>query len=202
MHAGTVDLLTGFGHKGSMKPVSFCNRPHRHLKGHQLIRRAKCIFIREIDLVLGRSDLMMRGLDLISHFLQCQNDIPSGILSQINRRSIQISCLLMGQRCRQAVIIRMEQEKLTFRVYLKRISHRRSPLQRFFQNPAGTDLIFTPVLPADITQKTGNLSVLRPPWKNREGIQIRFQIQILFFSIYKTVQRRAVYGTVIFQHFY
>ena len=85
MHARAIHVHSRFRHKSSVKSVALCNRPHNHLKSHQLIGNCQGVLKRKINLMLRRSNLMVRRINLIPHFLQSQDDVAPRILSQIYR---------------------------------------------------------------------------------------------------------------------
>ena len=116
MHAGSVCVYLRLWHKGSVKPMPFCNGTHCYFKGHNVISHFTDLITFEINLMLCRCSLMMGRLDLHTHVFQIQHHVPSCILTKIHRTDIQITCLLMSQCGRHSVIICVEQEKFAFRV--------------------------------------------------------------------------------------
>ena len=73
--------------------------------------------------MLGRGNLMMAGLNLKSHILQVEHDIPAYIFSQVNGGYIKITGCLMGIGGGPSLLIRVEKEKLALRPYIKYITH-------------------------------------------------------------------------------
>ena len=152
--------------------------------------------------MLRRSDLMMGGSDLKSHVLQCQHHIPPGILAKIKRAHIKISALLMCQRRRQAVIIHVEKEKLTFRSHIHRIPHFFCLSDRLFQNIPGIYLIGRPICAVDVTDQTRHFTLLGSPREDLKGTQIRIKIHIRVLFSGKPFQRGHVKHTAVIQRLF
>ena len=147
--------------------------------------------------MLSRSDLMMGRSHFIPHILQSQYNVPSGVFSQIHRTQIHKSGSLMSQCSRRTIIICMEKEKLTFRVYLKSISLFLSFFHSILKNISGTLFIRCSICLINITDKSGNLSLLGSPWKNTESIQIRMKVHILLLISIEAFHRRCIDHTFI-----
>ena len=192
MQTGTIYILPWFRHKCGMKTVTLCNRTDCHFKCHHLICSGKRIFKCKVNLMLRRCDLMMRRCNLISHLLQRQNNLPSCILTQIDRRRIQISCSFVRNSRRNSIVICMEQEKFTLRIHFQCIALFLCFFQRPFQDQTRAQFIFSAILCTYITQKTGNFSILRTPWQYGKRRKIRLEIQLCLLFFCKSVQRSQV----------
>ena len=140
---------------------------------------------------------MMGRSYFISHILQSQYNVSSGILPQVHRTQIQKTGSLVRQGSRRTIIIGMEKEKLTFRIYLKSISLFLSFFHSVLKNISGTFLIRCPVRLINIADKSGYLSLLGSPWKNAESIQIRVEVHILLFVSIEALHRRSIDHTFI-----
>ena len=89
----------------------------------------------------------------------------------------------MGQRRRKPVVIRMEEEKLTLRAYIHRISHLRRLGDRLFQHISRVHLIRRSVRAVHVADQSRHLALLRSPREDLKGAQIRIQIHIrILFS--------------------
>ena len=132
MHTGTVYAEFRLGHKSGMQSVPAGDRLDRQLKGHDVIGSGQRLVIAEVNLVLGRRHLMVGSLDLEPHFLQCQHHIPPCIFSEIHRPQIEIAGLLMGDRRRHRIFIRIKKKKLTLRPDLESIAQLLCLFHRFF----------------------------------------------------------------------
>ena len=197
VHTGTIYLCTGLWHKGCMKTVALCDGTHCHLEGHDTICHLVCSCEFEIDLMLRRSSLMMGRLYLISHILQSQNHITSCIFSKIKWADIQISGFFVCQCGRHSVVICVEQEKLTFRVYLADIAFLCGHINHLLQNVSRAFLKRGSVTAVDIADQSGYFSLLRTPRKNGEGIVVRMQIHILLLFSGDSCNVGAVYHILI-----
>ena len=197
MHAGTCRTSLWLRHKSRIKAEPLCNGTHCRLERHNPIRGFHRTRISEVNFMLPGRFFMMRGFDFKPHILQRHHHITTGVFSQIQRADIHISGLFMSYGCRHAVFILVEQEKFTFRINLKRISFLFNLFHRLFQDFSRADRKRCSICPADITQKSCNFSLLRSPWQDYKGIQIRAQIHILFpvsqFSVHAgTINQIAV----------
>ena len=85
VHAGTVHLGLWLWHKRGVKAVALGDGPHRHLEGHQLVRRLHHIRHGKINLMLSRGNLMMGRSHFISHLLQSQHNVSPCVFSQVHR---------------------------------------------------------------------------------------------------------------------
>ena len=202
VHSRSIGFNLRLWHESSVKSVPLCDRLDNHLKRHQIIRGHQRFIITEIDLMLRRSDLMMGRSDLKSHVLQCQHHIPPGILAKIKRAHIKISALLMCQRRRQAVIIHVEKEKLTFRSHIHRIPHFFCLSDRLFQNIPGIHLIGRPICAVDVTDQTRHFPLLGSPREDLKGTQIRIKIHIRVLFSGKPFQRGHVKHTAVIQRLF
>ena len=173
MHSGTIDPCFRLRHKRSMKTMASGDRLDRHLEGHDIICCGQCICILQIDLMLSRSNLMMRGLDLKSHLFQIQHDIPAHIFCHIDRTHIKISRHLVRLGSRFPFLICLKQEKFTLWPHQKSITHISSFFQYPFQHKTRISLKRFPARPVYITDQTCHLPLLGPPRKNLQCAQIR-----------------------------
>ena len=151
---------------------------HDKLKGHEIIRSDQSFIIAEINLMLGRGNLMMRREYLKSHLLQCEHHIPPGIFPEVNRSHIKIPALLVGQGGGKSVLIRVEKEKLTLRSRVQRIAHLCRSCHCLFEHISWISLIGRPILPVYIADQPCHLPLLGAPRKNLKGTQIRAQVHI------------------------
>ena len=200
MHPGTVFPGPGLGHKGGVKAETLGNGLYRQLKSHNVICRQKGFVIPEINLMLSGSHLVVGGLHFKSHLLQGQHHISSGILPLVYRTHIKISRLLVGVGGGISLVIRMEQEKLTLRSYVKLIAHLSRFLKHLFQNIAGIALIGRAIGSLDVTDQTGHFALLGPPGKDCQRIQIRGQQKIRIVVICKSFDTGTVKHIFPVQH--
>ena len=94
-----------------------------HLKSHNVICCLKTFCILQIDLMLGRSNLMVACFHLKAHIFQIEHNISAHIFPKINRGNVKIAGSLMRLGSRPSLFVRVEQEKFTLRSNLERISH-------------------------------------------------------------------------------
>ena len=172
---------------------------NRHLKSHNIIRRCQCIRILQINLMLGRRDLVMRSLNLKSHLFQIQHNIPPYIFRHINRAHIKISGHFMRFGSWLSFFICLKQKKFTFWTYQKSITHIGCFFQYLFQHKARISLKRFSSWPIHITNQPCHLPLLRPPRKNFKSIQIRMQVHIRLLNPHKSLNRRTIKHTTIIQ---
>ena len=179
--------------------MTLCNRLHRHFKGHNIICSSQSVHVFQINLMLGRSQLMVRRLHSKPHLLQIQNNITAYILCHIYRAHIKIPGHFPGVCRGSAALICVKQEKFTFRAHMEGVSHSLSLFQNLLQHIPGIALKRFPVGTVNVTNQAGNLSLLRPPGEYLKGIIIRIQIHIRFLNPNKSVYGRAVKYALIIQ---
>ena len=199
MHSGAVYPFLWLGHKGGVKAVALGDGLGRHFKGHNVIRRLKHIRILKIDLMLAWGDLVMGGFHLKFHGFQIQHNIPAHIFRQVDGGHVKISRRLMGIGGRPPIVVRMEQEKLALRPHLEGIAHLLCLLCRLAQHIPGISLKRLLVYAVDVADQPGHLALLRTPWKDLKGVQIRIKIHIRFFDTHKALDGGAVKNTPVFQ---
>ena len=88
--------------------MTLCNGLDCHFKGHDIVSRHQAFGIFQIDLMLGRRDLMVRSLHLNIHILQIQDNVPAHIFSQIDRTYIKVAGIFVGIGGRSSFLIGME----------------------------------------------------------------------------------------------
>ena len=199
MHTRSIDPLLGLGHKSGVKSVALCNGLGRHLKGHNVIRCLQGICILQINLMLARSDLMMAGFHLKSHLLQGQHNIPAYIFSQINGRYVKISGPLVGLCCRAPLFIGVKKEKLTLRPHLEHIPHIRRPFDSPLQHIAGIPLKWCAVRIVHVADQPCHSALLRSPWKDLKGVQIRMKVHIRLIDPHKALNGGTIKHTPVIQ---
>ena len=84
VHAGAVDAVYRFRHKGSMT-VLLGNRFYRQLEGHNIIGCRQSLIVLDINFMLGRCHFVVGCLHDKAHIFQGHNHIPTGIFPEIHR---------------------------------------------------------------------------------------------------------------------
>ena len=98
MHVHPVPVVSvdGLGHEGGVKIVVVRDLLHHETEEHGAVGRAHRIRVLEINLVLSRGHLVVRGLHLDSHALQGVDDVPARALTAVHRRQIEIAATVVG----------------------------------------------------------------------------------------------------------
>ena len=178
MHTGTICFCLWLRHKCGMKSMAFCHNTNCHLKSCNAVGNLTNLAITKINLMLCRSGFMMGRFNFISHVFQIQHHITSCIFSKIQRTDIQISRLLMCHSRRIAIVIGMEQEKLTFRIDITGIAFFLCLACHVFQNISRTVFVRCTIRKIQITDHSGYFSLLWTPWQNCKSIQYRAEIKV------------------------
>ena len=179
--------------------MALCYGFGSHLKGHDIIRGPKRIRILEINLVLGRRNLMMAGLHPKPHLLQVQHNIPSDIFRQVNGGHVKISRHLMCAGGGPPLLVRVKEKEFTFRPHIEHISHVLRPLYSPFEHISWVAGKRGSIRVIHVADKPGHLALLRPPRKHLKGIQIRIQVHIRLVNPHKTFNGRAVKHAAVIQ---
>ena len=199
VHAGAVNSLLGLRHKGSVEAMALGNGLGRHFEGHDIVCRPECLGVLEINLVLGRRDLVVAGLHLKAHILQIQHNIPAHIFRQVNRRNIKIPCHLVGLGGGPPLLVGVEQEEFTLRPHLEGISHGLCPGHGLPQHITGITRKGRAVRIVHVADQAGHLSLLGTPGKYLKGIKIRIEVHIGLINPHKALDGGAVKHTLVIQ---
>ena len=192
MHAAAVDPEDRFRHERGMQPVLHGQSFHRQLEGHNVVCGSQRVGIFEINFVLAGRDLVMAGFDFESHLLQAHADFTPGALTVIQRSKIEVSRFVAGAGGRMSLIIRLEEEKFHLRPHVERVSHVRRLLQHLLQHAPGITGKGSAVRVMDVADQPGDLSVLGPPRKNGESVQIGPQVLVALVDPHKSLDGTAV----------
>ena len=165
-----------------------------------MVRSHQGLIIPKINLVLPGSKLMIGRFHIKAHLLQRQDNIPSRILSQIDRAHIKKARFLMGKGRGISLIIRVEQEKLTLRPHVELVSQSFRVLHCPLQDPAGIAAVDRSVRSVNIADQPGHLPLLGPPREHSQGIQIRAQEHIHVVVMQEALHAGAVEYIALIQH--
>ena len=201
MHTGAVDALLGLGHKGGVKAVALGNGLGRHLEGHDIVRRAQHVLVLEIDLVLGRGDLMVGGFHLESHVLQIQHNVPAHVLRQVDGRHVEIPGRLVGLGGGTALLVGVEQEKLALRSNVEHVPHLLRPLHGALQHIARVPDKGLLIHAVHVADQARHLALLRPPGEYLKGVQVGIQVHVGLVDPHKALDGGAVEHAAVVQRF-
>ena len=123
MHTRSIDSRLRLRHKCGMKAVAFRNRFYCHLKRHDIVSRHQPFRVFKVNFMLSRRHLVVRGLYHKSHILQIEHDIPTDILSLINRSHVEVPGHFVGLRRRSSLLVCLKNEKFAFRSGIKDKPH-------------------------------------------------------------------------------
>ena len=91
---------TGFGMNDAIKPELARHLLHHEAERRDVVGRAQCVGITEVDLVLAVRDLVMRRLHLETQLLERIHDRASRILAQVHRREVEVAPDIVCVGCR------------------------------------------------------------------------------------------------------
>ena len=201
MHAGAVDALLGLGHKGGVKAVALGNGLGRHLEGHNIVRRTQHVLILEINLVLGRGDLMVGGFHLKSHVLQIQHNVPAHVLRQVDGRHVKIPGRLVGLGGGTALLVGVEQEKLALRANVEHVPHLLRPLHGALQHKTRVPDKGLLIHAVHVADQARHLALLGPPGEYLKGVQVGIQVHVGLVDPHKALDGGAVEHAAVVQGF-
>ena len=159
------------------------------LKCHYTVSTCHNLIKFEINFVLSLSNLMVRCFNCISHFLKSKANITTAVFAMVNWVKVKVTTLITCCSCRITVFIKLKEEKLTFRTYVKAVTHFSSLIHNLLKNVSWVakerSLIICTINRAN---KTSCLSVLvLSPRENCPCIIIRMKIHITFIDSYEAV---------------
>ena len=189
------------GHEGGVQAVFLCQRLHRQLEGHNVIRRGQRVGIPEVDLMLPGRHFVMAGLDFEAHLFQRHADLAPRALAVIQRSQVEVARLVRSRRGRMPFFVHLEQEELALRPHVETIAHLRGPGQHFLQHPAGIARERRSVRVVYVADQSRNLAVLGPPGQDRKGVQVGMQVLVALVDPDKALDAAAVDHDLVIDRF-
>ena len=91
VHPRSVHAKHRLRHERRVKTVTVGHVLHDESKRTDVVRCNQCVVVSEIDFVLSRSDLVVRGLDVKAHLLEGKDDLAANVFTQINGSQIEVA---------------------------------------------------------------------------------------------------------------
>ena len=113
VHAGAVDPVDGFRHKGRVKAVLGSIGLDDMLEGHDTVRGHEALAELEVDLMLAFGHFMVRGFDDVTHLLECEANVSSAVFTVIDRIQVEVTGFVGHFGGRLSFLIQFEEEELT-----------------------------------------------------------------------------------------
>ena len=105
---------------------------------------------------------------------------------------IEIACFVRGPGGGQALLIRLEKEKLAFRAHIEGVTHAQRLLQNALERAARIADEGRAIGMVYVANQPGDLARLRPPGQNRIAVQIGAQVLVGFVDAHKALDGAAV----------
>ncbi len=85
------------GHEGGVDAGG-----HRHLfddqaAGQDAVGHGQRVRVAQVDLVLGRRDLVVAGLDADAHLLEREHGLAAQVAGAVERRQVEVAALVQGR---------------------------------------------------------------------------------------------------------
>ena len=199
VHPAAVLPFDGLRHEGRVHPFPLGDDLRRHLEGHDFVRGGKGVDILEVDLMLGRGDLVVARLNFIAHGPHVQDDVPAHVLRAVQVLRVEVARAVPDADVRPAVLIQREEEKFALRPHVKMVAHLLGLFDRALQDESGIPFEGFPVRAAHVADHARHLALLRAPGKYFEGIGIRMQIHVRFLHPDKAFHAGTVEHAVVVQ---
>ena len=91
VHARAVDAVHRLGHEGRVQPVLLRDVLDDEAERADVVGGDQHVVVAEVDLVLARRHLVVRGLDLEAHRLEREDDLAADVLAEIDRREVEVA---------------------------------------------------------------------------------------------------------------
>ena len=104
VHPGAVDPEYRLRHERRVQAVAVGHVLHDEAERADVVRRDQGIVVAEIDFVLARGDLVVRGLDVKAHLLESEHDLTADVFTQVDRRQVEVAARVVrfGRRLAEA----------------------------------------------------------------------------------------------------
>ena len=192
MQSRAADFGDRLGHEGRVHAITASDGFDGLFERHQAISRSNRFIKAEVDFMLARCHLVMRGLDFKAHFLQGQDDFAPDIFTLAERFEVEIRACVIGQGGGIALVIVVEQEKFAFRANVEDVAHLLGLTNDFPEDlarVAGKGLAFERF---EIADQPGHFTLLRPPGENQERVQVWLEVHVGFLDPGEPFDRRSI----------
>ena len=188
MHAAAVLAEDGFGHEAGVVAVPSGDLLDCDLVSHDRIGHGQCIFVAQVDLMLGWSNLMVAVFYIYAHGVQSQDGVPPQIRGIVRRGQVEVSSAVQYLRA----VLGFEIEELQLRADQEAVAFILEPGQVSLQDVSGISLVGAAVGILDVAEHPGYRVFLLPPGNELEGGGIGLGHHIRFVDAGKALDGGAV----------
>ena len=91
VHAGAVLVAQGLGHEGGVDVVLERDLLDGEAVGHRVVGHREGVGVAEVDLVLRRRDLVVRGLDGDAEVFEGEDGLAAEVGAGVERREVEVA---------------------------------------------------------------------------------------------------------------
>ena len=144
----------------------------------RVVRGGHRVGIAEVDLILPRTLFVVRTFRANPHLAERQADLPPDVLALVLRRNVHITCAVVGDAGRFAVLVPLEQIKFHLRAERKRNAALRRRIHCVLQDAPRVGCKRRPIRMQDVAEHPHHAPMIGPPWQHAERARVRLQKQI------------------------
>ena len=163
LEQGQIDVQTvawmiavDFWQERRVQTVYRCHGLDHAAERDEVVGSGHSGIIREINFVLTRTGLVVRGLRTQVHFLQRQTNLTADVFALVQRRDVHVRGVVVRSFGRQAFFVLLEQIELAFRADFDGITELFHVRLRLTQHLAGVALKRRAVRILDVAEKAHN----------------------------------------------
>ncbi|OQB25008.1 MAG: hypothetical protein BWY10_02551 [Chloroflexi bacterium ADurb.Bin180] len=124
MHARASLARQRFGHKRGIEAVALRDGLDRVAQGHHRVGARQGIGVVKVDLLLTRTALVVGRLDGNAHLLQRQRNAVANLRSQVQRRKVKVTGIVLRHGARLGLSVALEKVELDLRASVKGVAQR------------------------------------------------------------------------------
>ena len=188
VHAATRGIGEGLGHEGGVHAVLHGDLLHHQLVGHDRISHGESVGEAKVDLVLGRTVLVMAVLDGNAHLLQREHGIASQVAGVIQTGQVEIAAAIQ----KLGALGVLEVIELNLGADVEHVPHVLGLAHHARQHMARVAFEGLAVGRADTAEHTGDGVALRAPGKHLERGGVGERQHIGFLGTAEALDAAAV----------
>ena len=189
VHARAVLAVQGLRHEGRMPAVLHRELLHRDAVRHAVVGHLQCVRVAHVDLVLGRTHLVVGVLHVDPQLLQRQHRLAAHVRARVQGRQVEVAAPvehLGGARV-------AEQEVLELRAHVEGVeAHVVGPPHRPAQHMSRVALVRRPLGRDHVAEHPRHALLLRAPRQHRERARVGHRDHVRLLDRVEARDRRAV----------
>ena len=190
VHAGAVLAEQRLGHERRVPAVLERVLLDRDAVGHAVVGHLQRAAVPHVDLVLGRTDLVVRVLDVDAQALEREHRVAADVGAGVEGREVEVAALVQDL----GALVVLEQVVLELRADVEDIeAHVLRPLLGATQHVARVTLVGAALRRLDVGEHARHAGpVLRPPGQHVERGRVGHGDHVRLFDGVEAGDRRAV----------